>query len=74
MCEVGGLRDEATWGGSSLTMGHLWDPALSKDLIPGQWGDMVRCELENDPLDSLTWGGSWGRRARSGENPGQPGW
>lgn len=62
MHEVGRPRDEATQGRRGLVMGHLWGPALSKDLIPGQWSDMIRRELENDPLDSLTEGG--GRPAR----------
>lgn len=71
MHEAGQPRDEATQGRRGLIMGHLWGPALSKDLIPGQWSDMIRCELENDPLDSLTRG--------AGGQPGvwqesQPAW
>lgn len=41
-------------GWKGLIMGHLWGLASSKDLMPGQWGDRVKCELENDLLDSLT--------------------
>ena len=33
--------------------GKSWGPALNEDLMPGQRGEMVRCELEKDPLESL---------------------
>lgn len=64
MCEARGLRDEAMWSGRGLITSDLWGLALSKYLIPGQWSDMVRYELENGSLDSLT---------RVGTGEGQPG-
>lgn len=54
-------------------MGHLWGPALSKDLTPGQWSDRVRWGLENDPLDSLTGEGGMEDSQGYSETPSQPG-
>lgn len=49
-------------------MGHLWGPASNEDLMPGWRSEMVRCELEKDPLDSLTGAGSGGSQGY-GDNP-----
>lgn len=53
-------------------MGHLWGPASNEDLMPGWRSEMVRCELEKDPLDSLTGAGLGGSQGY-GENPSWPG-